>query len=132
MTKFEKATLYISVTAIIISIASPIFTYLLFHPIKEEQKYAGRLHVHESFLHGSKTRSGYRIDMKNVGTRPIKDITISMIVTDESIKLPKTKSEITIVPVSPFTYSFEGNRSHIKIDKVLSKGQEIKAFISGQ
>jgi hypothetical protein len=131
MTKYEKISLFISIVALICSTTLPIVTYEIFQPIKEDIKYAGKLQIQESFLFHDNKRTGYRIDMVNIGFKPLKDITIGMLVRDKNIGLPMNKSEIELVPVAPFSYELEGNRAYIKINKVLAAEQKLTVFISG-
>ncbi|MCI5141305.1 MAG: hypothetical protein D3909_06175 [Candidatus Electrothrix sp. ATG1] len=125
MTKYEKISLGISIFAIVVSIASPIVTYQLFHPIKQELAYAGKLNVAERFLFHGGRKNGYEIKMVNIGAKPIDDIIIGMMAIEGSIHLPQKKASIIIETVTPFSYHVEEQRAYLVISKTLANDQSL-------
>jgi len=66
MTKYEKWTIRLSFSAIIISIISIIVTIVIvikFNPILLELKHAGRVTVAEKFLFDDDEKKGYQIEL---------------------------------------------------------------------
>ena len=134
MTKYEKWTIRLSFSAIIISIISIIVTIVIvikFNPILLELKHAGRVTVAEKFLFDDDEKKGYQIELTNVGDMPINGTSIGIWAKDSSISLPEEKSYITLVPVTKFYFEKDGQRLYLDIPKTLGKGQKLSITILG-
>jgi len=129
MTNYEKWSLRVSWVALVFSIGIPFFMHYFFNPLAQELKYIGKLNVTERFLFTGNRKTGYKIEIVNIGRKPVGDIYIGAIATDPRIILPNNKSDVQIFPVTPFQFKNEDKYLYIKPKRILAQNEKLTVHI---
>jgi len=131
MTTYERWSLRAGWIGIVLAIVMPLAVNYFFNPVDQEIRSLGKLNVTEHYLFEDGVKAGYKIEIVNIGKKPVGDIYISAIGADERIQLPETKSEVLVVPLGPFEFIREGQRMDIKLEQILAQDDKLTVHISG-
>ncbi|MCJ7497175.1 MAG: hypothetical protein MUO78_03440 [candidate division Zixibacteria bacterium] len=131
LSKYEKLSIFMSVLAIILSLLIAIIGYYFTHPIVEEIKFGGRIVYWGDYLYANNKITGLHLKIKNVGYKHTQYLDITFATIENKVKLNTMKEQITFVPVCDFEFKKDANHVYIKLQRPLSKGEEIQMFING-
>lgn len=133
MTKAEKVGVFFSAAALIISIISPIATYLWLDPNLKAFKDRARLQVHSEEVGGKKTfeqgvyfyekvPDSHKVTILNVGKLPARDI---QIVTQFEGNTP-TSDFFTLTPPLQFEIHRESHECFVTLKRPLSPQDSVE------
>lgn len=131
MTKYERIALSISFLALIVSLGVPVTNYFFFNPIEAELRYEGRLVVTEKLTQTGDRKTGYDIELKNVGKRSLSNIEIGAMTIDQNIRIPTRKEQILTIPIRDFDFKSEGNHLFIRFPGFLGSKETIRVIFDG-
>ena len=129
MTRYERISIIIAITALLLAIASPIVSYFWFDPQLQAFRHRARLQVSGSSITGGNTAPDpvpvFHVQIVNIGELPGKDIRLVVQYSRESEPNPKAQHIIKFGPPVPYEIVNKQDQDFVLISRPLAPQDKI-------
>ncbi len=129
MTKYERASLTVSIVALAISLASPLIGFLWMNSYVQARRYAPNLR-YLTVDHDTKDGCQLEVEIENTGKTPANDVSLHFRPINQFIRLPK-EPDFQCDPICTTEFKFHGDQLSVTLGRAIGPGEKQKVALPG-